>query len=751
MAALPVAGSLVGTSEPYHTPTPLKNTSYSRRLSGGPLTGFGACHRLARHRIIRLDAIISNAELRVSMRNRAWMSKGFVSFVWLTSACLLLAGLAVAKPPQESEKKPAEDSKVASIEVTPLKSTAAIGTKLQFKAVVKDANGQPLAEPIKHWYAAPFDSAVAEDSGEVSFVRPGEITVEAVIGKKIGYAHVTVGRPHIARIDVSVPSASLAAGATHRLTAAPRNADGDPRTAIALTWTSENPSIATVDAAGLLHAIKPGDAKIRAAGDGATGEASVRVVKKSVASLEISPATSSAKTGDVVHFAAKDKKGGSIAAEISWSVQNPCAEILPDGSFVAERPGTYTIQAAVGDRAAFASVVVAPRNIARETEVIGHVMPKDEQFAEEWIWDHYAYLSAIGDKVYLYDITDPAHPQTADPLKVDARIVNDVSVTPDGKIGVVTREGASSRKNGIVFLDTTDPMHPKVLSEYTATVTGGVHSAYINSHYVYLTDDATGSMRVIDFADVKNPKEVARWQVESSGQMRIPLPAEEGGGFTMAGRYLHDLQIIDGLAYLAYWRDGAIILDVGNGIKGGSPEHPQFVSTYRFNYDELYGSGWLAGAHAIFRYKNYLFVGDEVFPGSFELASRNRIPVRGIAHVLDVSDLAHPREVATYSVPEGGSHNIWVVDDVLYMGYYSGGARVLDVSGELRGELYNQGREIAHFWSADPQGFRPNLPFAWGAFPYKGLIYVNDVHAGLWIIKLGKPKPYSMTTDPPLQ
>src|SRR6266436_5748285 len=555
MAALPAAGSLVGTSEPYHTPTPLKNTSYSRRLSGGQLTGFGACHRLARHRIIRLDAIISNAELRVLMRNRSWMSKGFVSFVWLTSACLLLAGLAVAKPPQESEKKPAEDSKVASIEVTPLKSTAAIGTKLQFKAVVKDANGQPLAEPIKHWYAAPFDSAVAEDSGEVSFVRPGEITVEAVIGKKIGYAHVSVGRPHIARIDVSVPSASLAAGATHRLTAAPRNADGDPRTDIALTWTSENPSIATVDAAGLVHAIKPGDAKIRAA-------------------------------GDVVHFAAKDKKGGSIAAEISWSVQNPGAEILPDGSFVAERPGTYTIQAAVGDRAAFASVVVAPRNIARETEVIGHVMPKDEQFAEEWIWDHYAYLSAIGDKVYLYDITDPAHPQTADPLKVDARIVNDVSVTPDGKIGVVTREGASSRKNGIVFLDTTDPMHPKVLSEYTATVTGGVHSAYINSHYVYLTDDATGSMRVIDFADVKNPKEVARWQVESSGQMQITLPEY---GLATFGRYLHDVQVIDGLAYLAYWRDGLVILDVGKGIKGGSPEHPQFVSQFRVNYNELYG------------------------------------------------------------------------------------------------------------------------------------------------------------------
>src|SRR6267142_3018033 len=344
MVALPAAGSLVGTAEPYHTPTPLKNTSYSRRLSGGPLTGFGACHRLARHWFIRLDAIISNAELRVSMSNRSWMSKGFVSFAWLSSACFLLSGLAAGKPPQESEKKPAEDSKVASIEVTPLKSTAAIGTKLQFKAVVKDANGQPLAEPIKHWYAAPFDSAVAEDSGEVSFVRPGEITVEAVIGKKIGYAHVTVGRPHIARIDVSVPSAPLAAGATHRLTAAPRNADGDPRTDIALAWTSENPSIATVDAAGLLHAIKPGDTKIRATGDGVSGETFVHVARNAVVSLEVSPATVSARTGDVVHFTAKDKKAAAISTEIAWSVQNPGAQLWPDVSFVAERPGTYTVQ-----------------------------------------------------------------------------------------------------------------------------------------------------------------------------------------------------------------------------------------------------------------------------------------------------------------------------------------------------------------------------------------------------------------------
>lgn len=670
-----------------------------------------------------------------------------VCAVLLLAAATIGALPTVAQKPLEPEQKADDKSNIAVVEVTPGTATAAIGGKLQFKAVAKDKSGNTLPDPVKYWYAAPFDAAGAEQTGEISFFQPGEITVGALIGSKIGYAHVVVTKPHIVRIDVATPTAPLFAGGSHLLAATPRNPSGDPRIDIALTWTSGNPAIATVDTTGLVHALKPGRASIRAIGDGVTGETSIEVVKPKFAKLLITPATISAKTGDVLHFSAKDGKGETVAGEIMWAVEGSGAQLFPDGAFVAERPGTYTVVAVAGDREASASVLATPRNVGREVEFVSRSMPQDEQFAEEWIWDHYAYLSGISDKVFVYDIADPAHPVSSDPLKVDARIINDVSVTADGKIGVITREGASSRKNGIVFLDTSDPMHPKVLSEYTATVTGGVHSAYVNSHYVYLTDDATGSLRVIDFADVKNPREVARWQVESSGQMQTVLP--EGEGVSTAGRYLHDVQVIDGLAYLAYWRDGVVILDVGNGIKGGSPEHPQFVSTYRFNYDELYGAGWLSGAHAVYRYKNYLFVGDEVFPAVFSLASHERIPVRGIAHVLDVTDITKPREVATYSVPEAGSHNIWVFDDVMYVGYYNGGARVLDVSGELRGELYNQGREIARYWSGDSKGYRPNLPFAWGAYPYKGVIYVNDVHSGLTAIKLGKWKAYSTTTEAP--
>src|SRR3989441_9855270 len=226
----------------------------------------------------------------------------------------------------------------------------------------------------------------------------------------------------------------------------------------------------------------------------------------------------------------------------------------PDGAFVAENPRAYVVSAAVGDRQALASVVVTPRNAERELIVVGRAPIKDFQAAEQWIIGNFAYVSTVSDKLLTYDISDPAHPKLTDTAKVDARITNDVSTTADGKIAVMSREGASNRKNGIVFFDASDPAHPKVISDYTATVTGGVHSAFVNDHYVYITDDATGSMRVIDFKDVKNPKEVARWQVETPGVQPFLQPGMAGGMGNMSGRYLHDVQVIDGLAYLAYWR-----------------------------------------------------------------------------------------------------------------------------------------------------------------------------------------------------
>lgn len=61
----------------------------------------------------------------------------------------------------------------------------------------------------------------------------------------------------------------------------------------------------------------------------------------------------------------------------------------------------------------------------------------------------------------MFDLTDMGNIVKTDSVKVDARTINDVTVSPDGWYGVLTREGASNRVNGVVILDLATPAHPK--------------------------------------------------------------------------------------------------------------------------------------------------------------------------------------------------------------------------------------------------------------------------------------------------
>jgi hypothetical protein len=316
----------------------------------------------------------------------------------------------------------------------------------------------------------------------------------------------------------------------------------------------------------------------------------------------------------------------------------------------------------------------------------------------------------MDDKLRVYDISDPANPILTDSIQVDARRINDVMANPDENFAIMTREGAANRVNGIVILDITDPLHPKVAGEYTETVPGGVHTTWIVGELVYATHNGTGDMRIIDVSDRANPKEVGRWGVDHQN------------------RVLHDIFIKDGIAYLSYWDDGLVILDLGGAGKGGSPTQPVFIS--RINYPE-------GNTHTAWRWNDYVFVGDEIFPDTWDMD--RPIAARGYLHVIDVSDIENPVEVAKYEVPEAGAHNIWIEDDeeTLYIAYYQAGLRALDVSGELRGDLYDQGREIDHYDTSASEGVvLPNVPFAGTVMLQDGRIFTVDFNSGLWIHRM---------------
>jgi hypothetical protein len=109
---------------------------------------------------------------------------------------------------------------------------------------------------------------------------------------------------------------------------------------------------------------------------------------------------------------------------------------------------------------------------------------------------------------------------------------------------------------------------------------------------------------------------------------------------------------------------------------------------------------------------------------------------RGYTHIVDFTDPENPTNVARYQNPEFGSHDIVVEDDILYQAYYDGGMRVVDVAGELMGNLQEQGRGIAVVKPYDPRGFTANAPYTMNAMPDKGHVFFTDFNSGLWVIKL---------------
>lgn len=663
----------------------------------------------------------------------------FKRFVWT----ILFSSLLFYEPTANVFSKAfsqAQQSATSKVSIHPATTEAEVGQQLQLKTYATDERGRQIEVKAGYWIVLPGELATIDGEGNVSLLAAGELQVVAIVNGKQARATIRVNATRAAKLEIVTPAEPWIVGERYTLTVKALDSSGGQTKNARLSWHSSNPAVATVDQVGQITALSSGNVTITARADSVSNSLNVEVVNGDVHSVTLEPALATLRTGDVVHFVAATKTiEGTTAkfAKVRWAVNGDGAFIGQDGKFVAERPGSFEIVASAGEQRAKGIVRVSVRNVERQLETVGRIPLGAIQASELWPFGKYLYVATLKDELRVYDLSNPASPQLTETLKVDARSILDVSLTDDGRIGVLTREGASNRQNGLLFLDTSDLAHPKILSAFTETISGAVHSAFIAGHYVYLTDDATGSMRVVDFRDVKHPKQVARWELV------LPSPNIQTGheaGVSLGMRHLHDIQVKDGLAYLAYWRDGLVILDVGAGIRGGSPEQPKLVSQFRFNHTDLYGKGWLAGTREVFRYQNWVFLGDEVIPAEFDPSKGPRRLGRGMLHVIDVADIANPRRVAEYVLPEGGAYNIWVENDILAMGYYGGAGRLLDVSGELTGNLALQGREIARLQTGsltfDQEGERREPPFTFGARFFGDLILFNDMHTGIWITKL---------------
>src|SRR5439155_164330 len=413
----------------------------------------------------------------------------------------------------------------------------------------------------------------------------------------------TVPQP-IARVDVKPADYALQVGDTVRLHAVAYDSSGRVMPEAVIRWFASGGRFeGSVDSTGLVSAGSTGTLNVAAVAGLAGGAvkstvafAHITVLPQPAATIVVTPRPERMLAGTSLALAAAPyaPNGDRRYDRVTWKSSRPgMVDVTPIGRLTARAAGRATVTAQAGKTSASWTVVVTPNPVAR---VI--LTPADTAIR-------------CGDVVrFVFLATDATRRTVADATPEWAvSPVGQGYATIDGAGVFVADQPGTYRVIATLGARTAEGFvqdaHPKAIAEFTETVTGGVHSTYVYKAHVYLTDDATGSMRVIDIRDPYHPKQVARWQVERPE----------------AGRTLHDIDVRDGLATLSYWNDGLVILDVGNGMKGGTPENPQLVMQYKYDLNELYkkvelagGTGFIRGTHTSWRHGRYVFVGDEVFP-----------------------------------------------------------------------------------------------------------------------------------------
>ena len=600
------------------------------------------------------------------------------------------------------------------IDLDPAHIAVEVGETTTVTATVRSRDGTVIPDASVRWIAMNPEVAAVDQAGQVTAVSPGEARIAARAGNVMSFVAVVVRALPVAAIEAGLPTATLLTGTSAPLQVVATGPDGERADGATLSYASSDETVASVDATGRVYARAAGTAQVTVTAGDASAEVAVTVQAGELGPVEVVPGEVQVRTGDVVRFEAR----ASTALYPEWSVSGAGAQIEAEGTegvFVAERPGTYRVTAMYGEgRAATASAEITTRIEEAELVKVGRGAAADHHSGDTWVFEgvngrDYAYVGTfMYDWMKAWDVTDPSAPILTDSVQLDARRINDVKIHSSNRIGILTREGASDRRNGIVILDLSEPAHPTIISEYKRTVPGGVHNVWIEGDLVYAVHNGTSDIHIIDISNPANPDEVGRWGMPESDH-----------------KSLHDVIVQDGYAYLSYWDDGAVTLDVGAGTHGGTPTEPAFVSRYKYPAGNTH-TAWRAG--------RYLFVGDEIFPDVWDADAP--IEARGYIHVLDMQDPDNPVEVARYEVPEAGAHNIWVEGDRMYVGYYQAGLRVVDISGELRGDLYRQGREIAILKTTDAESTVPNWGMTWGAQIHKGHIFTSDLNSGLWVVKL---------------
>jgi uncharacterized protein YjdB len=151
---------------------------------------------------------------------------------------------------------------VESIAVTPSSATVSVGANLTLNAEIRDAAGDLIAGRRVTWSSEDEALATVSSSGVVTARKVGTVMIAASSLGKNAFSEVTVNPTPVSFVRLSHNNRAMLVGETFLLTAEALDAGGRVLPGRPFTWTTSNPSVATVTDDGRVTALAPGGAVV---------------------------------------------------------------------------------------------------------------------------------------------------------------------------------------------------------------------------------------------------------------------------------------------------------------------------------------------------------------------------------------------------------------------------------------------------------------------------------------------------------
>ncbi len=251
---------------------------------------------------------------------------------------------------------------VGTVTVSPPADSLLEADTLRLSAEATDANGHAVAGAEFSWASSDTRVARVDDSGLVTGVAVGAAEISATSSGVTGRAEITVVAPVPTTVSVTPDTVVFTAlGQTEQIAAEVRDQIGRVMVGVAVSWSSSDTLVATVDAGGLVTAVGSGSAIVSAAAGEVSGSA-VITVTQSAGTITVSPLADTIAPGDTLRLVAKalDENGHPVEGTVfAWSSSDvSIARVDRSGLVRGVAEGVATITAVAGRARGTAEITI---------------------------------------------------------------------------------------------------------------------------------------------------------------------------------------------------------------------------------------------------------------------------------------------------------------------------------------------------------------------------------------------------------